>query len=310
MNPTPISGLFDLQVNGFGGVDFQSASEPQALHTACLRLLECGMERILATFITDSIEALASKLRTFEACRKQDPLLARCVVGYHLEGPYLSAETGYRGAHPAQCMKDPDWAEFEALQDAAGGLVRLVTIAPERPGSGTFIEKAVRSGVRIALGHTSAEDAAIDAAIASGATLCTHLGNGCPELLPRHHNVIQRLLARDELIACLIPDGIHLPPSVLRNLYRAKPPGKVILTTDAMSAAGAGPGRYQLGNLELEVGPDQVVRVPGAPNFAGSALRLDEGVRKAARWLGISEDQARLMASEVPALALGYPASA
>ena len=309
VNTPPLSGLFDLQVNGFGGIDFQSESAPSALHAACLRLLECGMERILATFITDSPDALRGKLRAFEACRRQDPLLARCVVGYHLEGPYLSAETGYRGAHPAEWMKDPDWAEFESFQEAGGGLVRLVTIAPERQGSAAFMEKAVRSGVRVSLGHTNAGEADIDSAIASGATLCTHLGNGCPENLPRHHNVIQRLLARDELTACLIPDGIHLPPFVLRNLFRAKPPGKVILTTDAMSAAGAGPGRYRLGRVELEVGADQVVRMPGAPNFAGSALRLDDGVRRAARWLGIPEEEARRMASEVPALALGYPAS-
>ena len=136
--------------------------------------------------------------------------------------------------------------------------------------------------------------------------MCTHLGNACPQELHRHDNVIQRLLARDELIACLIPDGIHLPPGVLRNLFRAKPAGKVIFTTDAMSAAGAGPGRYRLGGLELAVGADGIVRMPGAANFAGSSLRLDEGVEQAARWLGIGLAEASRCASEVPAEALGF----
>ncbi|NBV87398.1 MAG: N-acetylglucosamine-6-phosphate deacetylase, partial [Verrucomicrobia bacterium] len=227
------------------------------------------------------------------------------IVGYHLEG-YLSAEPGYRGAHRAECMSDPDWTEFQRLQEAAGGAIRLVTLAPERAGSAAFIEKATSKGIRIALGHTNANDSEIDSAVRAGATFCTHLGNGCPEVMHRHDNIIQRLLARDELIACLIPDGIHLPAGMLRNLFRAKPPGKVLLTSDAMAAAGAGLGRYRLGTLEIEVGADQVVRMPGASNFAGSALRLDHGVERAAAWLGIPIQEAQSLASEIPAKALGF----
>jgi N-acetylglucosamine-6-phosphate deacetylase len=203
-------------------------------------------------------------------------------------------------------MLDPNWEQFEDLQSAAGGNIRLMTLAPERRGAAHFIQKAVSKGVRIALGHTDADEQQIDAAIGAGATLCTHLGNGCPELLHRHNNVIQRLLSRDELTACLIPDGIHLPPSVLRNLFRAKPIGKVILTTDAMAAAAAGRGRYTIGPVEVEVGEDEVVRMPGARNFAGSALRLDHGVARAAKWLGISLEEATKMASTAPASALGF----
>jgi N-acetylglucosamine-6-phosphate deacetylase len=175
----------------------------------------------------------------FEQWRRADPLIHATIVGYHLEGPYLSAEPGYRGAHPGDLMKDPDLTEFSRWQDAAGGGIRLVTLAPEREGSEEFIAAITQRGVRVSLGHTNADERAIDGAIRAGATLCTHLGNGCPGDLPRHNNIIHRLLARDELIACFIPDGIHLPPFVLRNLIRAKPPGRVILTTDAMAAAGA-----------------------------------------------------------------------
>ena len=303
---TPTDGLFDLQVNGFGGVDFQSIPSFEDAQIACARLHKCGMHRILATFITDDSTAIQSKLRAFESYRERYPLIRSTIVGYHLEGPYLSAELGYRGAHPAEKMRDPDWSEFQRHQEAAGGAIRLVTLAPEREGSARFIEKATSTGVRISLGHTNANDREIDQAIRAGATLCTHLGNGCPEVMPRHNNIIQRLLARDELIACLIPDGIHLPPAMLRNLFRAKPTGKVILTSDAMAAAGAGPGRYRLGRLELEVAADEVVRMPGAPNFAGSALRLDQGVERAANWLGIPLHEAQKMAGEIPAQALGF----
>jgi N-acetylglucosamine-6-phosphate deacetylase len=298
--------FFDLQVNGFGGVDFQGAPTLDEVRRACIALRAASMGCILATFITDAPEAFEAKLRLFEAHRQADPLVAETIVGYHLEGPYLSAEPGFRGAHPAHWMRDPDWDAFERQQKAAGGRIRLVTLAPEREGSAEFIRRATGSGVRISLGHTNASDAHIDAAIRAGATLCTHLGNGCPAELHRHDNIIQRLLARDELTACFIPDGVHVPPHVLRNLVRAKPPGKVVLTTDAMAAAGAGPGRYTLGDMELEVGSDEVVRLPGSPYFAGSALRLDRGVANAVEWLGLAPELVHAMASEVPARVLGF----
>ena len=299
-------GFFDLQVNGFGGVDFQRAPSLEEVRHACERLVALQMTRILATFITCERAALLEKLRVFEDYRRQDGLIRDVIVGYHLEGPYLSAEVGFRGAHRGDLMKDPNWDEFQASQEAADGKIRLVTLAPERTGSAKFIQNATCSGVRISLGHTNASAHEIDVAIGSGATLCTHLGNGCPAEMHRHDNIIQRLLSRDELIACLIPDGIHLPPNVIKNLYRAKPEGRVILTTDAMAAAGAGPGKYTIGEIEVEVAEDEVVRLPGASNFAGSALSLDEGVRRAQRWLGVTNDAASRMASSTPEIALGF----
>ncbi|MSU25234.1 MAG: N-acetylglucosamine-6-phosphate deacetylase [Opitutus sp.] len=303
-----MSALFDIQVNGFAGVDFQGSPARAEVRHACEQLHAHGTTRILATFITDAPDALAKKFAAFEAHRRADPLIAATIAGYHLEGPYLSAEPGYRGAHPGELMKDPAAAEFARWQDAAGGAIRLVTIAPERAGAIEFIAEITPRGVRVALGHTNADERQIDEAIRAGATLCTHLGNGCPADLPRHDNIVQRLLARDELIACFIPDGVHLPPFVLRNLVRAKPPGKVLLTTDAMAAAGAPPGRYRIGALEMDVGADRIVRLPGAKTFAGSALTLDTGVANAAKWLGLPPAAAAELASSIPARALGFAA--
>ncbi|MEO6846727.1 MAG: N-acetylglucosamine-6-phosphate deacetylase, partial [Chthoniobacterales bacterium] len=137
-----------------------------------------------------------------------------------------------------------------------------------------------------------ASSADIDTAIRAGATLCTHLGNGIPNELHRHENVLQRLLARDELTACFIPDGIHLPRHTLKNLFRAKPPGKAVFTTDCMSAAGAPEGEYHIGPFKLLVGKDRVVRQEGKTNFAGSALSLDTGVANVHHWLGVSPEKA------------------
>jgi N-acetylglucosamine-6-phosphate deacetylase len=194
-------------------------------------------------------------------------------------------------------MRAPDLAAFERLQAAAGGNIRLLTLAPEWPGSGEFIAAVAAQGVVISLGHTKASEEQIDEAIRGGATMITHLGNGTPVILPRHDNIIQRLLARDELTACLIPDGAHLPPFVVRNFFRAKPPGKILFTTDCMAAAGAPAGRYRIGRLEVE-SRDGFVRAPGSANLAGSCLAPLDGVKNVARWLGVPEKEARAMFGE------------
>ena len=294
--------LFDLQVNGFGGVDYQQLEISQASLRCSIDSLRLHhIHRILLTLITDDVDQLCRKLEQFETYRRNDPLAAETIAGYHLEGPYLSPLPGYCGAHPPAMMRAPSLRELELLNEAARGNLRLMTLAPEWKESDEFIAEACRRGIVIALGHTQASEAEIDMAIRAGATLCTHLGNAVPETLPRHDNVVQRLLARDELTACMIPDGLHLPPFVLKNFFRAKPSGKVILTSDCMAAAGAPPGRYSVGQLEMEVGADRVVREPGKPNFAGSALVLDYGVENAARWLDVPLDDVWRMASSTVA---------
>lgn len=295
MPPAPTSSQapaprwFDFQVNGYAGIDFQAEALSRAeLEYAVRAMRRDGVAGIFLTLITDEIDAHCRRLENFEKLRAASPECAAMIAGYHIEGPWLNPEPGYRGAHPPGPMHAPSLAEFERLQSAAGGHVRLITIAPEWPGSAECIAAMTRAGVHISLGHTNASNAQIDDAIRAGARFVTHLGNGTPPEMPRHDNVIQRLLARDELIACLIPDGIHLPSFVLRNFFRAKPRDRVLFTTDAMSGAGAEPGRYKIGRLEIEVGADGIARQPGGTGFAGSTLTPDEGVRRCAAYLGIS----------------------
>jgi N-acetylglucosamine-6-phosphate deacetylase len=292
----PIS-LFDLQVNGFAGVDFQHADlTGAALRRAVAALRAHQTHRILLTLISDEIDALCRKFERIEKFRASDAIVAETICGYHLEGPWLSPHEGYRGAHPAGVQCAPELAAFHRLQSAACGNLRLVTLAPEWPGSPEFIAELARAGIVVSLGHTDASERQIDDAIRAGARLCTHLGNGVPQTLPRHDNIVQRLLARDELTACFIPDGVHLPPFALRNFFRAKPAGKVILTTDAMAAAAAPPGRYTIGRVEVE-SRDGAVRQPGRLNLAGSCLAPDRGVENAAHFLGIPLAEARALFS-------------
>ncbi|MGH8021738.1 MAG: N-acetylglucosamine-6-phosphate deacetylase, partial [Opitutaceae bacterium] len=231
--------FFDLQVNGFAGVDFQQPDLSCAALESALRALQARQTRILFTLITDRVEAMCAKLERVESMRR-DLDCGDVIAGYHLEGPCLNPTPGFHGAHPPELMKAPDIADLERLWTASGGRIRLITLAPEWRGSIEYIRCTVARGVCMAIGHSDADNATIDNAIEAGLTMCTHLGNGVPVHLHRHDNIIQRLLSRDELHAAFIPDGIHLPPGVLRNLVRAKPAERVIFTTDCMAAAGAG----------------------------------------------------------------------
>jgi len=302
----PPSGLFDFQVNGFAGVDFQrdDLTRTQFDH-AVAALRRHRTAGIFVTLITDEIDALAHRFAAFEKLCAASPASATAILGYHLEGPWLCPAPGYRGAHAPAPMHAPSLAEFERLQSAASGRIRLVTLAPEWPGSAEFIAAVTRTGVHVSLGHTHANDAQLDDAIRAGARFCTHLGNATPLELPRHDNIVQRLLARDELTACFIPDGIHLPPYTLKNFVRAKPPDRVLFTTDAMAGAGAPPGRFTIGALAIDVGADGIARAPGSSHFAGSTLTPEEGVNRTAAYLNLSHETAHALWSTAPATAFG-----
>lgn len=304
--PSPEAGLIDLQVNGFAGVDFQQDDIPlPALEHAMRALRRHRTSRILYTLITARIDTLCRRLAYIESLRARSPLLREMIAGYHLEGPWLSPEPGYHGAHNPTFMTPARIPDADRLIDASAGNIRLVTIAPESDGADALTAHLVSRGVCVSAGHCNASEDDIDRAISAGLTLCTHLGNAVPALLHRHDNVVQRLLARDELTAVFIPDGIHLPIGVLRNFVRAKPPGKVLFTTDCMAAAGSTPGRYTLGRHTLAVDADGIVREPGRETFAGSSLTMDRAEKNVADWLGWNVTEAHAACSERVAAAVG-----
>lgn len=268
--------FFDLQINGCDGISFNS---PRLTGEDIRRVVQVcrrhGIAAFCPTLITNSQEALLHGFATIQRACEADAELARAIPALHLEGPYISAEDGPRGAHPLCHVRPPDWDEFRRFQDAAGGRIRLVTLAPEHEGALSFIEKLVASGIVVALGHTAATSARIRAAIAAGARLSTHLGNGSHALLPRHDNYVWEQLAADELWASIISDGHHLPPAVLRCILRVKTPARTILTCDASSLAGLPPGRYREWEQEFEILPSGRIVVPGTTFLAGSGLFTD-----------------------------------
>lgn len=272
-------GFCDLQCNGFAGVDFNHPeTTPEQIATAITALPGTGVTQLLPTVITAAPDRLEHLLRTVVEALDLDRTIRAAVPGIHLEGPWISAEDGARGAHPAEHVRAIDRRLWRRLQRAAAGQIRMVTLAPELRAAPAFIRQLRGEGVLPALGHTLANDREIAAAVEAGAMLSTHLGNGCPQMLHRHWNPIYAQLAEDRLAASLIADGLHLPPAVLQTFFRTKGAARTVLVTDAMAAAGAPPGRYTLGDLVLEVGKNRVVREPGKPHFAGSALTMDRAV--------------------------------
>jgi N-acetylglucosamine-6-phosphate deacetylase len=300
--------LFDLQINGCHGRSFNSPTltieDVRHVVGECRRH---GIGGLCPTLVTAPGEALLHGFTTLRRACDGDADLQRAIPALHLEGPYISPEDGPRGAHPRAHVRPPDWDEFRALQEAAGGRIRLVTLAPEHDGALDFIERLTASGVVAAIGHTGASGARIREAIRAGARLSTHLGNGSHALLPRHDNYLWEQLAADELWASIIGDGHHLPAAVLRCLVRAKTPARTILTCDASSLAGLPPGRYAEWGQEFEVLPEGKVVVPGTAYLAGSAVFTDACVGVALRWLGVSLRDAVDMAGANPRRLLGLP---
>jgi N-acetylglucosamine-6-phosphate deacetylase len=297
--------LFDLQVNGYGGVDFQQDNlTVEDLEKAAGSLRRDGCSRFLVTLITDEWSALTARLRRIRSLRTQSPNLQKAIAGWHVEGPFLSDQPGFHGAHNPAFMCDPTPEHILELRTITGDDPLLLTIAPERPGVLKAIELAVARGIKVSLGHTNASAEILAAAVRAGATAFTHLGNGCPRDLDRHDNILWRIFETPGLDAGLIPDQIHVSAPLFRLVHRLLPPDCIYYTTDAMSAAGAPPGRYRLGKMELEVGADQIVRQPGKQLFAGSALRPIDAVFRAARmlnrpwqeiWPRFSKTPARIM---------------
>lgn len=294
-------GFIDLQVNGFAGVDYCAPHSPHDEIGRSIRaLFATGVTRFFPTVITGSAPAMLGALANLAQAKAR---LAEgpAMEGFHVEGPYISPEDGPRGAHPRHCVRPPDFDEFQRMQEAAEGDIRLLTLAPEWPGAPAFIEKVVAQAVVVSLGHTQATAAQLDAAVRAGATLSTHLGNGAHATLPRHPNYLWDQLADDRLAASFIVDGIHLSSAFLKVALRAKGIERSILVTDAVMPAGCAPGLYQLGEVAVELHSDGSVRMQGAERLAGSALKMDAGVSKLMQMAGLSLRDAITLATRNPA---------
>ncbi len=292
-------GLFDLQVNGYAGVDFNDPSiTPKTVDHALEAMLADGVTGCLPTIITAHAEELEDRFRALDSALAVSRLGPRMVPGYHLEGPFLNERPGYNGCHPTAAMSDPDIGLIDRLDAKVSRPILLVTLAPERAGGTALVQALVKAGKAVAVGHSAANYSDITLAADAGMSLSTHLGNGLPASLPKLENTLLAQLAESRLKACLIADGHHLSPDALSALVRLKGPDKCILVTDAVLAAGAEPGAYLFAGMDVILSENGSVSNPGGSGLAGSALRLDQAVRNIVSWSIAEPDAAFLMASE------------
>jgi N-acetylglucosamine-6-phosphate deacetylase len=301
------NGYVDLQVNGYGGIDFNKVGlTAEELHGACERLEADGVEAFLATIITEQLDPMCARLATLAALRDRDPLAKRLIAGLHIEGPFINESDGYRGAHPADAIRPADVDAMRRLLDAAGGLTRIVTLAPERDASFAVTRLLSAQGIAVSAGHCDPTLDQLRGAIDAGVSMFTHLGNGCPMQMHRHDNIVQRVLSlTDRLWLSFIADGAHVPFVALGNYLRLAGPERCIVVTDCTAPAGLGPGRYTLGRWDITIGDDMIPWAPDRSHFVGAAITMKQSVSNLRERLHLPEGVVRMLTSDNPRAVIG-----
>lgn len=301
----------DLQVNGYAGVDFNAddLTLDQLLHAA-QAMRRRGISHFLATVITDRLDRMGSRLQRLVSLRRQEALLGEMIVGLHLEGPFISPDAGFVGAHPPGAVQPAEPDKMSRLLEAGDGLVRLVTLAPEQDLGLKVTKMLADRKIVVAAGHCDPSRELLEAAIDAGLSMFTHLGNGCPLELARHDNIIQRVLSLSDRLWCsVIADGVHVPWWVLKNYLKTVGPARTIIVSDCMAACQAGVGTYRLGRAQIVVGADGVSRSADGGYLAGSTMDLADSAAHLRSVLGWGEDEIALATRINPrkALALELP---
>lgn len=299
-------GFIDLQVNGFGGVDFNNPdTSPEEISSAARKIFRTGVTRFFPTIITAGENRILACLRNLAAAKaeylRNGMPEGHAIEAFHIEGPHISPESGPRGAHSLEHVRPPDFDEFERWQEAAEGHIRMVTFSPEWEGAPNYASKLVRAGVVPSIGHTRANAQQIAAAVSEGASFSTHLGNAAHPSLPKTDNYIWHQLSDDRLSASFIYDEIHIPREFFRSAVRAKGVERSVLVTDAVMPAMCLPGPYRLGDVEVELRENGSVVMKGQERLAGSALRMDRAISNVVRSAGFSLREAITMATINPA---------
>lgn len=294
--------FFDLQVNGYAGVDFNADGvTADDLHHACERLQADGVEGCLVAIITDPIAAMCRRLSALAAMRDRDPVARRVIAGFHIEGPFLNATDGYRGAHPRDAIRRADTGGMRHLLDAAAGLARIVTLAPEQDPGFAVIRLLEAEGIVVSAGHTDASMDVLQGAIDAGVSMFTHVGNGCPMMMHRHDNIVQRALSlADRLQMSFIADGAHVPFVALKNYLQLVPLERCCIVTDCIAPAGLGPGRYTLGRWDIVVGDDMVPRSPDGSHFVGSGVTMNQSAKNLLAELNLPPETVRRLTYDNP----------
>ncbi len=266
----------DLQVNGYAGVDFNGQSlTSDEVRLICQRLQDDGVAAILPTVITAPLDQMMARISRLADWIETVPEIHQRFAGLHIEGPFINPQPGFVGAHPPASVLPATVEVAKRLLDAGRGHVKLVTLAPECDADCATTAWLAQQGVIVAAGHSDATLDQLSAACDSGVRLYTHLGNGCPGQLHRHDNIVQRVLhLADRLAISFIADSHHVPPVALRNYLKLVPDANIVIVSDAISAAGLGPGEFQLSDQTVYVDEAGAAWSADRTHFAGSAATL------------------------------------
>ncbi|WP_010272185.1 N-acetylglucosamine-6-phosphate deacetylase [Paenibacillus senegalensis] len=300
-------GMVDLQINGYCGIDFNTLPlTEEAVHEVTRSIAALGVTSYYPTVITNSGEEIEKLVGVIASACSNDPFTDSCIAGIHVEGPFISPLDGARGAHNASFVTAPDLEWVERWQKSANGKIRIITMSPEWDNAAEFIRSCVQMGIIVSIGHTAASAEQIREAVAAGATMCTHLGNGAAQMIPRHPNFLWEQLACDELFPCAIADGFHLPESVLKVFLKVKPQ-ELMIVSDAVYLSGMEPGRYEThigGSVVLT--PEGRLHIADNPQtLAGSAQMLPFNIEHLVRTGLCEASLAWEMASTRPSAFMG-----
>lgn len=297
-----LTGFVDLQVNGYGAIDFNADQlSMEDVAAVCRQLKTDGVAGILATVITADLDAMCRRLANIHRVCEENEEIADTIWGIHIEGPFLNRESGYIGAHPVEHAGPANLDDTKRLLDAAGSMTRIVTLAPESDPECTVTKYLVEQDIRVAAGHCNPSADQLLASIDHGLSLFTHLGNGCPLLLPRHDNIIQRALSfSDRLYFGFIADGVHVPFVALKNYLRCCGYERAFIVTDAIRGAGLGPGEYTIGDQKVVVDENLATWAADRSHLVGSAGTMPRSAQNLATHLGLDERQINLMMIETP----------
>ncbi|MBI4516084.1 MAG: N-acetylglucosamine-6-phosphate deacetylase [Deltaproteobacteria bacterium] len=271
-------GFIDLHVHGAGGAMCESGDADQ-LETISRTLARFGTTGFMATIATLAPAALHAAVRAVAAAAGNEP--GARILGINLEGPYLNPQRA--GAQDPAWMRPPSIEEFDRLQDLCGGMIRLVTVAPEVAGAIPFIREVRERGVVVAAGHSNATEAEMELAVQAGVTHITHMFNAMRQLHQREPGILGVALTDDRLSTELICDGHHLSEHVVDLALRCKPRGKVVLISDAVAALGLPEGEYEMFGVRCLIA-NGAVRLATSGQLAGSCLTLNRALRNLRQW--------------------------
>jgi N-acetylglucosamine-6-phosphate deacetylase len=269
-----IPGFIDLQVNGYKGTDFSSASlTAEDFIRASEELIKTGTVLFLPTIITSS-ESIYKRNTELIAKAVQTTHLKNHIPGIHLEGPFISTEDGYLGVHHKEWVSKPDTDYLQKMIDWSGNFIKIITIASEVPGSEELCGYATSKDIIVSLGHQNARKENFSNLAAAGAKCITHMGNGTPQMIHRYENTLWPALLNKDLIGMIITDGFHISKELLEIMIRMKGVDKLIVTSDISPVGGLNPGTYQMLGVESVLEENGKLHCPQTNSLAGSSFTM------------------------------------